>query len=144
MDVKYSLKPFSKTASACRVKGALRMQPHWGNAQHSLQAFFARLAADPPGQPPPAPVSAGPKLELVPQQDPGAVACAALKQDPGAVAEAAPKQEPGVRKKSPDASPAKGKGKRMAGGACLEHPAAATAEEPDPCGVCLRLCRCCA
>ena len=82
------------------------MQPHWGNAQHSLQAFFARLAADPPGQPPSAPVSAAPKLELVP------------KQDPGAMATAAPKQEPGVRKKSPDASPAKGKGKRKAGGAC--------------------------
>ena len=100
------------------------MQPHWGNAQHSLQAFFARLAADPPGQPPSAPVSAAPKLELV------------LKQDPGAVATVASKQETGARKKSPDASPAKGK--RKAGGAHVQHPAAAAAKESDTCGVSIR------
>ena len=102
------------------------MQPHWGSAQLSLQAFFARLAADPPGQPPPAPVSAAPKLELV------------TKQDPGAVATAAPKQELGAGKKSPDASPAKGRGKRKAGGVCLQGPAAVTAETPHACSVCTR------
>ena len=35
-----------------RVRGALQMQPSFEAALQSMRAFFARLAADPPGAPP--------------------------------------------------------------------------------------------